>query len=111
MDITLVLVQSLTPNTSSLIDTNTAASSYDIGGNGFHKGSFIGGSISPTNTTLSMTPDSSDFILSWGPELPGFVLQETSNLSSNWVDSSSGSNNPVVIPATTPSMFYRVAKP
>ena len=116
VDIMLVLTQPLTPNTSSLIDTNTAASSYDIGGNGFHKGHFIDGSISPTNTTptnttLSMTPGSSDFILSWGPDLPGFVLQETPSLSSNWVDSASGSTNPVVIPVTAPTMFYRLKKP
>jgi len=111
VDITLVLDQPLTPTTSSLLTLGVGESKYDIGGDGFYKGFFISGSISPTNTTLSMVPDATDFTLSWGPELPGFVLQETSNLSSNWVDSSSGSNNPVVIPATAPSMFYRVAKP
>ncbi len=112
LDISLVLEQPLTPTTSSLLTLGVGGSKYDIGGDGFYKGVFISGSISPTNTTLSMTPGSSDFILSWvGPDLPGFVLQETPSLSSNWVDSASGSTNPVVVPVTAPTMFYRLVKP
>ena len=111
LDISLVLEQPLTPTTSSLLTLGVGGSKYDIGGDGFYKGFFISGSISPTNSTLSITPDPSGFVLSWGPEFPGHVLQETSNLSSNWVDSASGSTNPAVIPITIPTMFYRVVKP
>jgi len=111
VDIMLVLLQPLTPNTSSPINLTNTVSKYEIGGNGFHTGHFLSGSISPTNTTLSITPDPSGFVLSWGPELPGYVLQETPSLSSNWLDSASGSTNSVVIPATAPMMFYRLAKP
>jgi len=45
VDITLVLAEPLTPTTSSLIDL--LESKYEIGGNGFHTGLFISGSISP----------------------------------------------------------------
>jgi len=44
IDITLVLLQPLTPTTSSSIDLEE--SKYDIGGNGFHRGSFLSGSVS-----------------------------------------------------------------
>jgi len=112
VDIMLVLLHPLTANTSSPINLTNTVSKYEIGGNGFHTGYFLSGSISPTNVTLSMTPASSGFSeISWVPDLPGFVLQETSNLASNWMDSASGSTNPVVVPVTAPAMFYRLAKP
>jgi MYXO-CTERM domain-containing protein len=54
VDITLFLVQPLTPTTSSLIDL--VRSKYEIGGNGFHDGLFLSGSIQvvpePTPTAL-----------------------------------------------------------
>ena len=50
--------------------------------------------------------------ISWEPDTPGFVLQETLSLSpTNWVNSASGTNNPVVVPAATPTKFYRLNKP
>jgi hypothetical protein len=45
VDISLVLLQPLTPTTSSLI--NLLESKYEIGGNGFHDGLFLSGRISP----------------------------------------------------------------
>jgi len=45
VDITLVLLQALTPTTSSPI--NLVQSKYEIGGNGFHTGLFLSGTISP----------------------------------------------------------------
>lgn len=45
VDITLVLLQALTPTTSSSI--NLILSKYEIGGNGFHDGLFLSGLISP----------------------------------------------------------------
>ena len=44
VDINLVLIQALMPTSSSQIDL--LASKYDIGGNGFHAGLFLSGSIS-----------------------------------------------------------------
>jgi len=95
-----------------LINTNVVASKYSIGGDGFNDGFFLRGSITLTNVTLSIAPTSPGVAsLSWGPNIPGYVLQETPSLSTNWMDSASGSTNPVVIPVTAPSMFYRLAKP
>ena len=58
IDITLVLVQPLTPTTSSLINlvaTDTLnESKYEIGGNGFHTGLFLSGSISPINSVIDI---------------------------------------------------------
>ena len=51
VDITLFLLQALTPTTSSSIDL--VRSKYEIGGNGFHDGLFLSGSISPdTNAVI-----------------------------------------------------------
>jgi hypothetical protein len=50
--------------------------------------------------------------ISWEPDTPGFVLQETLSLSPTyWVNSASGTNNPVIVPAATPTKFYRLNKP
>ena len=50
--------------------------------------------------------------ISWEPDTPGFVLQETLSLApTNWVNSASGTNNPVIVPAATPTKFYRLNKP
>ena len=44
--------------------------------------------------------------------MPGFVLQETLSLSlTNWVNSASSATNPIVIPVTLPTKFYRLSKP
>ena len=50
--------------------------------------------------------------ISWAPNSPGFVLQETTDLASGtWVNSPSGAVNPVVVPATLPIKSYRLRKP
>jgi hypothetical protein len=46
VDITLFLLQPLTPTTSASVDLTR--SQYEIGGNGFHTGLFLSGSVSPT---------------------------------------------------------------
>lgn len=51
-----------------------------------------------------------NIVVSWSPEVPGWVLQETWSLLTNWTDSVSGSTNPVSIPATEAAMFYRLRK-
>lgn len=48
VDITLFLLQPLTPTTSSSMDL--VRSKYEIGGNGFHDGVFLRGSIAPEMT-------------------------------------------------------------
>ena len=64
----------------------------------------------PTLTILSASPGQAT--ISWSPNTPGFVLQETLSLSpANWVDSPSSATNPVTVPATLPKKFYRLFKP
>ncbi len=64
VDITLFLLQPLTPTTLSLIDLTR--SKYDIGGNGFHAGAFLGGSVAPA----AAVPEPSAFALVlWGVAL------------------------------------------
>lgn len=64
----------------------------------------------PLLTITSANPGQAT--VSWSPNTPGFVLQETWNLASaNWTNSISGSTNPVVVPAVVPAKFYRLFKP
>ncbi len=62
---------------------------------------------------LSIVPAvSGSATISWTPATPGWVLQENLNLATtNWVNAVSGSTNPVVVPATLPTKFYRLHKP
>ena len=50
--------------------------------------------------------------ISWSPNTPGFILQETWGLASaNWTNSPSGATNPITVPAVPPRKFYRLFKP
>lgn len=113
VDIKMVLLPALTPFSSATINTNHTESKYSIGGNGFNDGFFLSGRIVPTNLTLNIMADASGFVaIEWAPDLPGIaVLQEKSNLSSNWVESTTGSTNPVLVSVSTNAMFYRVVTP
>ena len=64
----------------------------------------------PTLTIVAALPGTAT--ISWTPNPLGFVLQETLSLSPpNWVNSPSGATNPVTVPATLPTKFYRLFKP
>lgn len=64
----------------------------------------------PTLTIVSPTPDRAT--ISWTPNPPGFVLQETWVLSpATWTNSPGGATSPVTVPATMPAKFYRLFKP
>jgi hypothetical protein len=62
--------------------------------------------------TLKIVPATPGWAtVSWVPNTPGFVLQETASLApTNWVNSASGAANPVVVPAVQPTKFYRLSK-
>jgi hypothetical protein len=50
--------------------------------------------------------------ISWSPNTPGFVLQQTAALSpSNWTNSLSGATNPIVVSTTLRTKVYRLFKP
>jgi hypothetical protein len=64
----------------------------------------------PTLTIVPATPGNAT--ISWSPNTPGYILQQTTLLSpSNWTNSPSGSTNPVVVPANQAARFYRLFKP
>ncbi|MGC3960619.1 MAG: hypothetical protein QM813_22610 [Verrucomicrobiota bacterium] len=63
----------------------------------------------PSLTILPATPGHAS--ISWNPNPPGFVLQETWSLTTAvWTNSPSGPTNPIVVPATGPAKFYRLFK-
>jgi hypothetical protein len=50
--------------------------------------------------------------ISWAPGTPGFVLQESPTVSpASWSNSPTGPTNPVSVPATSATKFYRLFKP
>lgn len=61
---------------------------------------------------LSIVPSGSGKArIAWTPSTPGFVLQETTNLSTGpWLNAPSGATNPVDVPATLPIKAYRLRK-
>jgi len=64
----------------------------------------------PTLTIVPATPGNAT--ISWTPNTPGFVLQQTALLNpSDWTNAPSGATNPVVVPAALPTRFYRLFKP
>jgi len=63
----------------------------------------------PMLLITSATPGNAS--ISWSPNPPGFVLQETWSLSpANWTNSPSGPTNPVTVVASSPAKFYRLNK-
>ncbi len=71
-----------------------------------------GGQI-PEVPLLNITTSHPGFVtISWTPNAQGFILQESGNITAtNWINSPSGSTNPVIIPITMPIRFYRLLKP
>lgn len=67
----------------------------------------------PDAPTLFIAPaGSGQATLSWAPDTPGYVLQETSSLSpSNWTNAPTGPTHPVTVPITLPIKLYRLFKP
>ena len=62
---------------------------------------------------LNIAPnDVSQVTISWTPPTPGFGLQESVGLSPvAWSNSPSGQTNPVTLPATGDTKFFRLSKP
>jgi hypothetical protein len=67
----------------------------------------------PGAPTLSIVPGGlGQARVTWTPDVPGWVLQETPSLApAAWGNSPSGSTNPALVPAGPPMKFYRLFKP
>jgi hypothetical protein len=67
----------------------------------------------PQRPTLTLRrAENQQIEISWSPAMPGFTLQSADSLSpTNWVNAPSGASNPIVVPATSPTKFYRLFKP
>jgi len=70
-------------------------------------------SAAPTAPTLHITNAAPGQVtIWWTPATPGFVLQVSPTLTPPaWTNSPSGPTNPVIVPATLPTKFYRLFKP
>lgn len=66
----------------------------------------------PGAPTLTIAPAApGQATISWTPATPGFILQESTTLSpADWTNSPSGATNPVTVPATGATRFYRLLK-
>ena len=71
VDITLFLETPLTPTTSALLDL--VRSKYEIGGNGFHDGFFLSGSVSPVVSISVVGPDF--FMVTRGSHVSGGIVE------------------------------------
>lgn len=73
--------------------------------------------LTATGTTtppvLTIVPAGTQQVqISWTPNPPGWILQETWSLvPTNWTNAPSGTLNPVTVPATPPTRFYRLFRP
>jgi hypothetical protein len=81
---------------------------------------FAGGPFATETSVVSLpvlsvslnSSASSTLNLSWTPPTFGWVLQQSPHLSaSNWTTTASGSANPVTLPATNGTQFYRLSQP
>jgi hypothetical protein len=63
----------------------------------------------PVLTIVPVTPGNAT--ISWSPNTSGWILQQSSHVTGPWTNSPSGSTNPVNVPATLPSQFYRLTTP
>ena len=62
--------------------------------------------------TLTIARAGNQTTISWSPKTPGFGLQDRSDLArGTWTNSPSGATNPITVPATLPTKFYRLFKP
>lgn len=50
-------------------------------------------------------------LISWAPDVPGWVLQQTESLTNSWSNAPSLSTNNVTVPVTPPIRFYRLQHP
>lgn len=85
------------------------------GGNYVLEGGFWGGAFAVQQVgspTLFIERLGAQVRISWDPNTPGFILQETMNLAdpSSWV-ATPGASNGMTVSTTGPTKFYRLRRP
>ena len=98
-------------NALAIDDTTIAAAARGFDGTSSDRGSVYVFGLRPTLSIASSAPGLAR--LSWTPTNSSeFVLQYTGSLpSTNWINAPSGAANPIVVPATNASRFYRLFQP
>ena len=88
------------------------------GGNYTLDGGFWGGVFAVQQVgapTVHIIQTGANVMISWTPATPGFVLQISTNLSIpsvlNWPDAPSGATNPITLPASMMTRFFRLHHP
>ena len=80
------------------------------GGSFTLQGGFWSGVVTQPIPQLFIQQSGSQVFISWSPAIPGFVLQESESLSSEaWAAAPMGNSNPVILPRTSNTKFYRLA--
>ena len=112
VDVALKFLTDLSPTASSAIDTDPASSKFDIGGNGFYRGTIASGSVVPFEFTLSIThPLSTTIRVTWTPSYPWCILEQSATLTpGSWIDPGASSPSDQDITVTS-KMFYRLSVP
>ena len=67
----------------------------------------------PGAPALTVNPASvGQITISWVPNMPGWILQESPSLSSpTWTNSASGATNPATVPTAGGQKYFRLYKP
>jgi hypothetical protein len=85
------------------------------GGNFTLDGGFWGGVFAVQQVgapTLQIARMGANVLVSWVPSTPGFVLQVSTNLSVvNWTNSPTAGTNPITLPASAITRFFRLQHP
>lgn len=94
---------------------NITATATDLFGNTSEFSQCVGATVAPGEVgpylSIILLSDNQTSI-TWTPDDPGWTLQEKALLTTpDWTDAASGSTNPVVIPTSLPTTFYRLFKP
>jgi len=113
VDVALKFLTDLSPTASSVIDTDPASSKFDIGGNGFYRGTIDSGNVVPFEFTLSIThPLSTTIRATWTPSYPWCILEQSATLTpGSWIDTGASSSPYDQDITVTSKMFYRLSVP
>ncbi len=97
--------------------TGESSSATGVNGDQNNNNALISGAAYVFSTlipaTLTLTPSGvGQATLSWTPTTPGFALQETLTLAPvSWSNSPSGATNPITLPISGQTKFFRLFKP